>query len=105
MRAVASVESLGDRFAERSRESWMLEHALTLEIDVGVPAARQTKVPRLEHAVAFEYLSDLGGVHDCSSLMIASAAARGSGARVIGRPITMRSAPAAIASAGLAARI
>ena len=99
----ALVEALGDGFPERRRQPRMLEHHLLLHVGVAVTAARQLEVSFHERTGALEDVEHLGLVHGRVS-RIARAAARGSCARVIGLPMTTRSAPASIASRGVRTR-
>src|SRR6266568_4186655 len=81
----------------------MLKHHLLLHVDVAVPAARKLEVTFNERACPFQDVEHFCLVHRSSS-MIASAAARGSSACVMGRPITKRSAPASRAPRGVCTR-
>src|SRR5690242_4145092 len=99
----ALLEALGERFAEGSGEARMLEDHLLLHICVAMPAARKLEMSMHERAAALQDVEHFGLIHRSVS-PIESAAARGSCARTIGRPITTRSAPASIASRGVRTR-
>src|ERR1043166_956590 len=81
----------------------MLKDHLLLHVCVAVTAARQLEVSFHERTGALEHVQHFRLVHRNVSA-IASVAVRGSSARVIGRPITIRSAPASMASLGVRTR-
>ena len=96
-------ESGHDLLGEMHRETRVFEDALLLQVDVAVTPARELEMPTLHDVVRLEHLEHLVGRHAISS-RIRLAAARGSGAVVIGRPTTRKSAPASIACFALSVR-
>lgn len=90
---VGPPEALGDGFPQGAREAGVLEHAELLDEDVRVAAGGQMEVTPEDGPAVLQLGKDLALVQKPAppdtSARIALAAARGSGASVMGRPITM----------------